>query len=171
MRFELLSWLFALAVTVHNLEEAVLLPAWSQAAGRWQRPVGAPVGAEEFRFAVTVLTVLAYAAAYLATVGGRESAGAYLVAGYALAMMINAFLPHTLATLITRRYAPGTATALLLNLPVTGLLLWRTFEEGYVWPSRFVWAGPLVALLILAAIPVLFAVGRWLLERREENGH
>lgn len=166
MRFELLSWLFALAVTVHNLEEAVLLPAWSQAAGRWQRPVGA----EEFRFAVAVLTVLAYAAAYLATVGGRESTGAYLVAGYALAMLVNAFFPHLLATLATQRYAPGAGTALLLNLPVTGLLLWRAFEEGYVRPARFVWAGPLVVLLILAAIPVLFAVGRRLSEKDKETG-
>ena len=56
MDFVLLSGLFALAVTLHNLEEALLLPTWSRSAGRWHHPVGA----REFRFAVAVLTVFAY---------------------------------------------------------------------------------------------------------------
>jgi hypothetical protein len=41
MDFVILIWLFAAAVTLHNLEEALLLPKWSQLAGRWYRPVGA----------------------------------------------------------------------------------------------------------------------------------
>jgi len=61
MSFPLLSWLFAVAITIHNLEEALWLPAWSQSAGRWHHPVGA----REFRFAVGVLTTLAYIAACL----------------------------------------------------------------------------------------------------------
>ncbi|MFH1985782.1 MAG: HXXEE domain-containing protein [Pseudomonadota bacterium] len=80
MDFVLLSGLFALAVTLHNLEEALLLPTWSRSAGRWHHPVGA----REFRFAVAVLTVFAYVTVYLAAVGGKESVGAYLLAGYAL---------------------------------------------------------------------------------------
>jgi hypothetical protein len=48
--------LFPVAITVHNLDEAVWLPAWSRTAGRWH--VG--VGAFEFRLAVAVLTALAW---------------------------------------------------------------------------------------------------------------
>jgi hypothetical protein len=33
MRLERLLWMFPVAVTLHNLEEAVWLPAWSQHAG------------------------------------------------------------------------------------------------------------------------------------------
>ncbi len=156
MSFPLLSWLFAVAITIHNLEEALRLPAWSQSAGRWHHPVGA----REFRFAVGVLTALAYVAACLSMVGGKESAGAYLVAGYALAMLLNVFFPHLLATLIMRRYAPGTATALLLNLPVTLLLLHRGVQQGYIRLSTFTWAGPLIVVAILSSIPLLFAIGR-----------
>ncbi len=157
MDFVLFSWLFTLAVTLHNLEEALLLPGWSQSAGRWHHPVGA----REFRFAVAVLTVFAYLAAYLATVGGKESWGAYLVAGYALTMLLNVLFPHVLATLVMRRYAPGTVTALLLNLPITVLLLRQAIEDGYVHAHKLTWVGPLIVIAIIAAIPVLFTIGKW----------
>ena len=156
MNFIFLVWLFALAITVHNLEEAIWLPEWSKTAGRWHRPVSA----KEFRFAVFVLTVLAYAAAGLATAEGKESTGAYLAAGYALAMLLNVFLPHGIATLVMRRYVPGTLTALIFNLPVTIMLLYRGFHEGYIHIQKFVWLGPLVVFGVLASIPLLFALGR-----------
>jgi hypothetical protein len=156
MSFLLLSWLFAAAITLHNLEEALWLPGWSQSAGRWHHPVGK----REFHFAVGVLTVLAYIAAGLAAFGGKGSVGAYFITGYALAMLMNVLFPHLLATLIMRHYAPGTATALLLNLPVTFLLLHQGFQQGYIRSSMFVWVGPLIVAAILGSIPLLFAISR-----------
>jgi hypothetical protein len=107
-----------------------------------------------------VLTVLAYVAAGWALICGKESLGAYVLSGYALAMLLNVLFPHAIATVMMRRYAPGTLTALLLNLPVTFFLLYRGFQEGYIHDERFVWLGPLVVLGILVSIPVLFAIGR-----------
>jgi hypothetical protein len=156
MTFSALSLAFVIAVAAHNFEEAVGLPAWSQEAGGWHAPVRAP----EFRFAVVVLTALAAAAAGLAAGQGPGSFGAYVLSGYALAMLLNVAMPHLAATLLMRRYMPGTATAVLLNLPVTALLLRATFAEGQVVPATFLWAGPAVVLAILASIPVLFALGR-----------
>jgi hypothetical protein len=159
MNFVLLSWLFALAITLHNAEEGWFLPAWSRSAGHWHQPVGAG----EFRFAVGILTVLTYLAAYLAASSGKESVGTYLLAGYALAMLLNVLFPHVLATIALRRYAPGTATALLLNLPITVLLLYTAIQAGYIQLASFLWVGPLVTGCLLGAIPLLFALGRWLL--------
>ncbi len=155
MDFHWFAWLFAVSVTLHNLEEAVWLPAWSQTAGKWHRPVDASA----FRFAVAVLTLLAYAAVLLAVTQGKESAGAYFLPGYALAMLLNVLFPHVLAAAVMRRYAPGMLTALLFNLPVTVFLLRRSLEEGYIQLPTFAWAGPLVVILILLSIPLLFAVG------------
>jgi hypothetical protein len=159
--FIILAWLFAAAITVHNLEEAFFLPSWSEQAGRWHRPVGA----NEFRFAVFVLTVLAGVAALLASVQGRESFGAYVLSGYALAMLLNVAFPHLLVTMATRRYMPGTATALALNLPVTAALLHQAFREGYISSTSFALTGPVVVLAIVLSIPALFYVGRKLLPR------
>src|SRR5258708_2071322 len=153
-----LAWLFVFVVAVHNLEEAIWLPAWSQTAGRWHRAVGNT----EFRFAVLVLTLLAAIAASLATVQDKASFGAYLVAGYALAMLLNVLFPHLLATLALRRYMPGTATAVLLNFPVTIGLLERGIREGSIEPHAFLIYGPLVVIGIVASLPLLFWGGhKW----------
>lgn len=167
LNFTTLGWLFAIGITVHNVEEAWLLPTWSQTAGRWQRPVRARV----FRFAVLVLTLLAYALAALANITGKDSLPAYALAGYALAMFLNVIVPHTLATLALRRYAPGTLTALLLNLPITLLLLGRGFEEAYLHWSTFVWSAPVVVGALIASIPLLFRLGeRWFTPRLDSRG-
>ena len=141
---------------MHNLEEAIWLPAWSEGAGKWH----ARVGAREFRFAVTALTVLAWGVALSAHLGGRESVGAYLLAGYALAMLLNVVAPHLVATAFTRSYAPGTATAVLFNLPACALVLQAALRDGYVRPGVFIYVGPACVLALLASIPMLFAIGR-----------
>ncbi|MFZ1102245.1 MAG: HXXEE domain-containing protein [Hyphomicrobiaceae bacterium] len=156
MGFVWLAWLFVLVVALHNLEEAIWLPAWSPAAGRWHHPVGN----SEFRFAVLVLTLLAAGAAELATLQGKGSLGAYLVTGYALAMLLNVLFPHLLATLVLRRYMPGTATAVLLNMPVTIALLESGIREGYIELHAFAIYGSLVVVGIVSSIPILFWIGR-----------
>lgn len=159
MNFNLLIWLFAIAITIHNFEEAIWLPAWSKTAGRFHHPIGI----FEFRFAVTVLTLIAYIMAYLSMTGSKGSIGAYLVSGYALAMLLNVIFPHLIATLVMRRYAPGTATAIVLNLPITSMLLYQGFEERFIDKSVFIYAGPLGVVGILLLIPGLFFMGRrWL---------
>ena len=156
MSLSLLGWLFALGVVAHNAEEALFLPAWSARAGRWHAQVGAP----PFRFAVAVLSAAVLLAAWLASVGGPRSFGAYFLAGYALAMVLNVFVPHLAATVALRSYAPGTATALLFNLPLGGWLVYRSLAERYVESSVFVISGPATVLGIIASIPLLFAAGR-----------
>lgn len=153
------AWLFALAVTLHNLEEAIWLPRWSKQAGRWH----AAVGPAEFRFAVIALTLFGFACVGLVAVGSRL--GVYLVSGYALAMALNVVFPHLLATIAMRRYMPGTASAVLLNLPLAGLLLRSAFVDEQASAATFAWAGPLTAIAMVASIPVLFALGRMLAGR------
>jgi len=146
MTFVQFGWLFAIVTAAHNLEEAIWLPDWSRTAGRWHHAVGNT----ELRFAVIVLTLLAVIVVWLATVQGKESFGAYLVAGYALAMLLNVLFPHLLATVAMRRYMPGTATAVMLNLPVTIYVLALGFREGYIEPQTFLIFGPIVVLGIVA---------------------
>jgi hypothetical protein len=153
--FVLLSWLFAISVTVHNLEEAIWLPKWSVSAGRWHHPVEPAV----FRFAVIILTIFAYISSILASTGEKQSVGAYLVTGYALAMLLNVIFPHLIATAALKKYAPGLTTALFLNLPITAGLLYHAVIEGYIDLKKFYFIGPVINIGILVSIPVLFAAG------------
>lgn len=156
MSLTMLGWLFTFGVLAHNAEEAWRLPAWSARAGKWRVAVAAPV----FRFAALVLSGLFVAITLSASVSAAGGVAAYLMAGYVLAMVLNVFMPHILVTVATRQYMPGTVTALLLNLPLGSLYLRRAWSERSVDPHVFGWAGPLVVLAILVAMPLLFALGR-----------
>lgn len=155
MSLSLLGWLFALGVTAHNAEEAWLLPSWPRRPPfRW-----ANVQAGSFRFVAAVLSLVALLVAWLASVGGTHSLGAYLIAGGAAAMVLNVFLPHVVATVALRAYAPGPATALLFNLPLGGWLVYRSLAEHWVEPSVFAVSGPLTVLGIAALGAALLWLG------------
>jgi hypothetical protein len=163
--FIILSWLFTISITVHNIEEAIWLPKWSASAGRWHHPVEPRL----FRFAVLILTILAYVAAILASIGEKQSIGAYLITGYALSMLLNVLFPHIIATFALKKYAPGLITALLLNLPTASALLYVAVIEGYIDLNTFFYSGPLVTIIILGLIPILFAFGKKILFHVKRN--
>jgi hypothetical protein len=156
MSFRNLEWLFPLVVALHNAEEALWLPAWSRRAGRWHRPVVPGV----FRFAVVILTLLAFVVTGLSISAGRETLWTYLVFGSMAVMLVNVLIPHLTATIVTRSYMPGLATGVVLNLPVLSLLMALAVKQGYVsgWKAAAFCAG--VAVLLVFFIPALFGLGR-----------
>ncbi len=151
--FEKLLWLFPIATTLHNTEEALWLPAWSQRGA----PFYSPVGEFEFRFAVTILTLAAIAVTALAR---RNRTAELMTLGYAGAMLLNVFVPHLAATVVSAGYTPGVATALAINLPIDSYLLRRALREGRVQPRTLGIAIALTAVTLLSSIPVLFWLGR-----------
>jgi hypothetical protein len=148
-------WMLAIAETVHNVEEGIWLPAWSHAAGVWHPPVGAV----EFRWAVTVITLMFYAIIF--GFSRRESAFTrYLLGGALVMILFNVFVPHLTATIVTAQLAPGVVAGVLLNIPVRVYLLWRGMNEG-VFQLRTLALGALLFTAI--AMPLLFlsfALGR-----------
>jgi len=156
MPISALAAIFVMAVLLHNAEEALWLPRWSANAGRWH----SPVGAREFRFAVSALSVLLIAIAVAAMASGPRSVAAYLFFGYTFAMAANALIPHLAASLVLRKYMPGTATGLFLVLPLGCCLLYRAVRESWADPAALAWIAPAVSLGLVAAIPLLFSLGR-----------
>jgi hypothetical protein len=161
MALDTLATAFVVAVILHNTEEVLWLPAWSLRAGRWHRPV-AP---RAFRFAVIALTALLVAAGALAVAQGPQSLGAYVFFGYVAVMVGNAVVPHLAATVALRRYMPGTATALGLNVPLGVLLIQEGLDQGWVTLGTLAWAAPAVALTLVASIPVLLTAGQKVMRR------
>lgn len=148
------AWAFPAAITLHNLEEAIWLPAWSQHAGA----LHPAVGASEFRFAVGVITVAAYWITAAAVRSGRWAAAA----AFWVAMLLNVVFPHLLATIVLRRYAPGLVTALALNLPVCSYLLRRVERDGLMTRGSVLRAAAVGVPVLLLSLPALFAIGRCL---------
>lgn len=150
-----LGWLFTAGVLAHNTEEAIYLPDWMARNYPRQAPAR-----HAFRFGAIVLSLILIALAAAMSRAGAHGVAAYLFCGYVFAMVANVFAPHVFASLATRTYMPGTGTALLLNLPLGGLFLYRALTEDFIRPDTFIWVAPLTALVMLASIPILFAVGR-----------
>ena len=166
MSESLLMWSVPLAIGLHNLEEAVWLPQWSQErAGRCHPSVGA----WSFRFAVATLTVFTFVVAALAQFGGWGSLGHYLLASYALGQALNVFLPHVVATIATRAYAPGLLTGVLFVLPAAFAFLSKSFTGEHLQATRFCIIAAMFIPLVLLSIPVLFRVGRFLEVRLYHN--
>jgi ABC-type uncharacterized transport system permease subunit len=157
--FARLQWFFPIAITAHNIEEAIWLPGFV-AAHRTELPwTVAPV---EFRFALVLLTAAAWVVTYLSWRTGPRTLWAHLLFGYIVAMLVNVVVPHIPAAVIFRGYAPGVVTAVLLNLPVLTLLSVRAIKDGYVTGRKAVAFAVGVPFGIVAALPALFALGRWL---------
>lgn len=124
------TWLFPVAVSLHNLEEGLLFPRYAHCFPPWRQ-----VGIKAFRFALALFTLLAYLSALTSTLGGARSLGAYLHAGYMLAMLLNVFVPHLAITLATGQVMPGTLTGVLLIAPVTGAGLYLGLSSGTLEPG------------------------------------
>lgn len=126
LRFETVQWAFPIAVTLHNLEEAIWLP------GFWaQRSWHLPLNATDFRFGAALVAGLAYALTYLSVRHGARSMSTYAWAIFSAIMLLNAIW-HLAVTAYLRAYAPGVITAVVLVLPVTIYSLRRGFREGYI---------------------------------------
>lgn len=156
LTFQEFQWLFQIITTLHNLEEAIWLPKWSQQVGKWH----AEVGKVEFRFAVIVLTLLAYLFTYLSWFSGPQTIWVYITCGYMFAMWLNVFLPHVLATIDLRRYCPGVVTGVVLNLPINAWLIYLGLQQQWISLEKFLYISPLTVIAILFSIPVLFFTGK-----------
>ena len=143
MDFAMLSLLFAAAVTIHNIEEAVRLPGWSRSAGRFH----VAVTARSFRFAVTVLTLVAWGAVAWSAAGSEVAD--YLVSGYALAkwrfrgsefffiiLLVGSFIPYQVMiyplVVITREMGIyGTLWAVIMVHSIFGMPILTLLFRNY----------------------------------------
>jgi hypothetical protein len=158
MSFQNLLWFFPIVITLHNAEEAIWFPDWTKRADRWRWRT--PVAPGVFRFAVVVFTILAFAVTWLSARSGKQTVWTYLAFGYMVGVLANALIPHIALTLAMRRYMPGVATAVVLNLPVLSLLVVAAIREGYVSGSKAVAYCIGVPAVLLLSIPALFKLGR-----------
>jgi hypothetical protein len=156
MSFRSLLWFFPIAVTLHNVEEAIWFPDWTKRTRRWPVPVAPGV----FRFAVAILTILAFAVTWLSAHSGKQTVWTYLAFGCMVVTLANALVPHIALTIAMRRYMPGVASAVAINLPVLSLLVVLALREGYVSGVKAAAYSIGVGGVALLSIPALFKLGR-----------
>lgn len=164
MPYDVSLWVFfPLAITLHNLEEALWLPKWSKYAKQFH----APIEANEFHFAVIIVTILAYLSSFLALAFPSMPLWKYTFHGFLGAMILNTFIPHLVSTIILRRYSPGLATGLLLLVPINSLILYQSVMSGSVTLPNLILSVFAVATILLSLLPLLFRIGRMVAKQVE----
>jgi len=100
-----------------------------------------------------VLTSLVSVVIWIPVVGvciSKESSSFQnALSGFALAMAINAVLPHFVISLVKHSYSPGVGTGMLFNLPLGVLLIHEQLSEPAVSPVE-VWRAAVLYALLLA---------------------
>ncbi len=151
----MMELLFLLGFSLHNLEEALWLPEWSKHAQKYHKKVSA----NEFRFAVIIITALGYLVTFQYFLFSATcSTAKYIYLGFVLMMVLNVFFPHLAATLALKRYAPGTLTGLLLNAPIGIYLLIREIKNINDLFYSII-ASVVITLITLVLINFLFQIG------------
>ena len=152
--------LFLLGFTLHNLEEALWLPKWSQHVKKYHEPVEP----NEFVFAVVVITIIGYVLTALdILVGHPGSFINYVYLGFIGMMCLNSLFPHLAATVALKRYAPGLITALFLNLPFSLIIIIGHIKGG-INIIYLIMAVVIVGGVVLISLKQLFKLGRILID-------
>lgn len=155
MTFDRMQWLFPIAVALHNGEEAVWMPGWVERHVGWL-PANPPPGAMKIRIALLLLTVAAFVVTWLSARRGPQSVWAYLTFGYIVAMLVNVLVPHVPAAIWFRGYAPGVATAVVVNLPLMSWLAWRAVHDR--WVSGWKAAAFGVGVPAIAGVAIVYVI-------------
>jgi hypothetical protein len=153
----MLLWLVPVLLTIHNLEEAIVMPAFiekrnASVQGRMQGIVP-PITYKQFLIALAIITIIPY---LIALFWLNRRWAMYLLVGLQVVMLINV-CAHTLMALFLRGYAPGLVTALVINLPFSVYLLKRAVGERWMsgkavalmFPIGLLIHGPVLAGLML----------------------
>ena len=149
--------LLALAVTAHNLEEMIWLPGF--------KPGLAPtISATAFRFAASAIAVVFWVVAIAVPYVPRAGA---IMAGFAVAMMVNAVVPHLALTAWLRRYHPGTATAWLTVVPAALLMLASSGGAARLSDPDFLFGAVAGFAGLAISLPVLLLIGRLLVDGKQ----
>jgi len=156
--------LFCIAITLHNMEEALWLPKWSQQASKFQKPVTS----SEFRFAVIVITILAYLSAFYFYFMPASEWAKWFFIGFLGSMIVNAIFPHLIATILLKRYAPGLLTGLFLNIPFNSFIIVQMFQNDHITWKELIISTIAVGSLLLSLIPLLFKMGGRMTSSRDQ---
>lgn len=138
MSYRSLQWLVWLCVVLHNAEEGIAARAYLPKVrdllrGRVPpRVLDAIPGLEQFYIGLVGATLVPLALIVFATTGRPTPLKAYVVAVIAMGLMLNVVVPHVPAAVLLGGYAPGVATAVLVNLPFSIYFLRRSLREGHI---------------------------------------
>lgn len=154
-------WLVPILTAVHNTEEAIFFPRYlplvlERLPDAWRAILG-PITLGQAWAALLGVTLIPFLLAAWATLRPERAEPIWLLLLVQTTLLLNVLWHVGAAIVLFEGYAPGLATAVLLNLPFSVYLLRRAAKENWVskrarWallPSAFLVHGPGISGLLL----------------------
>jgi Protein of unknown function with HXXEE motif len=153
-------WLVPTFMAVHNAEEAIFFPRYlpvvlERLPEPWRSVVG-PITLGQLWAALLAVTLIPVVLAAWATLRPERAAPIWLLLLIQATLLVNVFWHVGAAVVLFDGYAPGLATAVLLNLPFSVYVIRRAAAQNWVtqrarWaliPGALVVHGPAVSALL-----------------------
>jgi hypothetical protein len=162
LSYRSLQWLVFLCVALHNLEEGVAAKAYfPKVKDLLRERVPATMLASiprvgQFYIALAGATLLPLVLTVIATIGKPTRLKSSLVAVIAMGLLLNVFIPHVPAAVALGGYAPGVATAVLVNLPFSIYFLRRSLREGHVDRRGLAVIAAIALTILVLGVPLLW---------------
>jgi hypothetical protein len=155
-------WLWAVpgAIALHNLEEALTIRtslAHADLPGRWRHAIDGG-GLTLFYVAIAAMAIVVAAIAAFGNLRDPRSRSARALLVIQVLMAVNAFW-HIGAAVYLGRYAPGVATAVLVNLPLSYFLLSLCWRERWLSHRAMLVTAAIVAAVHSLPLLLLLAPG------------
>ncbi len=121
-----------------------------------------PPGAAAFAWSAGLATILPALVYWTGARRAPRSRFTTLAVWLQAVFLVNVFVPHLAATLWLRRYTPGVVSAVLVNLPLSWVLLRAAVREGVVTRAGLAVFGVSAALALGVLAGALLALGTML---------
>src|SRR3954468_4309021 len=136
-------WLVPTFMAVHNAEEGIFFPRYlplvlERLPEAW-RSVAGPITLGQVWAALWAVTLIPVVLAAWATLQPERAAPVWLLLLIQATLLLNVFWHVGAAIVLFNGYAPGLATAVLLNLPFSVYLIRRAVKQNWV-SQRAQWA-------------------------------
>ena len=162
-RFQQLARYGLAAIALHNLEEALTMPAWLiPRLAQLEAQFGIrPLAEDLSRFypGLVVATLVPAIWIAIASRAAPRSAGAYSILLLYGVFFANALAPHILGAVLLGSYVPGLLTAVVLVIPFTIALGRRALIDNYASPAGLAATLVVAFALYIPALAVL--LGAW----------
>ena len=139
------------AFLLHNVEEAITICRYPV-----ENPFPAiqPASCRQFLVAVSILSVAGLVVYIFAMRTKKIPVYHFISTGLAAVLLLNVLMPHVFVAIYTLHYTPGLVSAVLLNLPLSLIVLIKN-HKLYHTKLQFVkniFIGFLIGYLLFAAI-------------------
>lgn len=135
------------AFMAHNIEEAV-------AIGNTKNPIfNAHINTTQFVIATSLFTILGFVLVFGKKMYRTQISYEYAITGFSGMLFLNAFFPHILSAVYFKTYTPGVISAVALILPITSIILWKTYQSKEFSNNRFfitIVSGGIAGLILVA---------------------